>query len=378
MPRMPKPPGTRMPSTPPSNFAAPSTATSSASIAPDDDAGVVGDPGVVERLVDRLVGVAVADVLADDGDRHLAAGVADALDQLAPVVDLQGAGFQAQAPDQEVVEPIIEEAQGDLVNGEFLVALLDHGAALDVAEEGDLVLFIGADRVLRTANQDIRLNTDLAKGPHRVLCRLRLQLTGGPQVGDEGQVNVDAVFPADIEGELADRLQKGESLDVADRAADFGDDDVDVVGGQRADACLDLVGDVGNDLDRLALVELPLALLLDDGEVNLASGVVAVAGQGGVGEAFVVAQVEVGFRAVVQDVDLAVLVGAHGPGVDVDVRVELLEPHAQPPALQQQADGGTREPLAQRADHTPRHENMLGHQTLGPPWNRPRRTCARC
>ena len=34
----------------------------------DDHPGPVGDPGVVERLVDRLVGVAVLHVLADDGD----------------------------------------------------------------------------------------------------------------------------------------------------------------------------------------------------------------------------------------------------------------------------------------------------------------------
>ena len=44
-----------------------------------------------------------------------------------------------------------------------------------------------------------------------------------------------------------------------------------------------------------------------------------------VGEALVVAEVEVGFAAIVGDVDLAVLVRAHRAGVDVDVRVELLQ-----------------------------------------------------
>ena len=81
--------------------------------------------------------------------------------------------------------------------------------------------------------------------------------------------------------------------------------------GQLADGRLDLVGDVRDDLHGLAQV-LAAALLLDDRQVDLAGGVVAVAGQRGVGEPLVVAQVEVGLGAVVEHVDLAVLVGAHG------------------------------------------------------------------
>ena len=42
-----------------------------------------------------------------------------------------------------------------------------------------------------------------------------------------------------------------------------------------------------------------------------------------VDEALVVAQVEVGLRAVVGDEDLAVLVGRHRAGIDVEVGVQL-------------------------------------------------------
>ena len=44
-----------------------------------------------------------------------------------------------------------------------------------------------------------------------------------------------------------------------------------------------------------------------------------------VGEALVVAQVEVGLRAVLGDEHLAVLERAHRARIDVDVRVELLD-----------------------------------------------------
>ncbi len=58
----------------------------------DDHPGGMVDARVVERLINRLVGVAVADVLADDRDRHLVLGVDDAVHQVAPVVDVQRAG----------------------------------------------------------------------------------------------------------------------------------------------------------------------------------------------------------------------------------------------------------------------------------------------
>ena len=81
--------------------------------------------------------------------------------------------------------------------------------------------------------------------------------------------------------------------------------------GDLADAGLDLVGDVGDELDGLAEV-VAAALLADDGVEDLAGGQVVDAGEDAGGEALVVAEVEVGLGAVVEHVDLAVLVGRHG------------------------------------------------------------------
>ncbi len=130
------------------------------------------------------------------------------------------------------------------------------------------------------------------------------------------------------------------------------------------DRGLDLVGDVRDDLDGLAEV-FALAFLLDDGQINLAGGVVAIAGQGGVGEAFVMAQVEVGFGAVVEHVDFAVLIGAHGAGIDVDVGVEFLQADAQAAVFEEHADRGAGEPLAEGADDAAGDEDVLG-QAWGP------------
>ena len=72
------------------------------------------------------------------------------------------------------------------------------------------------------------------------------------------------------------------------------------------DALFDVVGDVGNRLDRAAQ-EVAVALSGDDSRVDLAGGDVVAARQVLVDEALVVSQVEIGFSAIVGDVTFAVL-----------------------------------------------------------------------
>src|SRR5215211_4344547 len=64
-----------------------------------------------------------------------------------------------------------------------------------------------------------------------------------------------------------------------------------------------------------------------------------------VGESLVVAEVEIGLRAVLGHEYLAVLERAHRPGVDVDVRVELLDLDPHPTADQEPTDRGRGDPL---------------------------------
>ena len=52
----------------------------------------------------------------------------------------------------------------------------------------------------------------------------------------------------------------------------------------------------------------------------------------------VVAEVEVGFGAVIGDENFAVLEGRHGAGVDVEIRIKLDQVDLEAAALQQTAD----------------------------------------
>ena len=102
---------------------------------------------------------------------------------------------------------------------------------------------------------------------------------------------------------------------------------------------------MGNDLDGFAEV-VAAAFLQNDLLVDAAGGVVVVAREGRVGEALVVAEVEVGLGAVVGDKDFAMLEGRHGAGIDVEVGVELHQVDAEAAALKQAADGSRSDTLA--------------------------------
>ena len=136
--------------------------------------------------------------------------------------------------------------------------------------------------------------------------------------------------------ELADRFEERQSLDVADRAADLHQDEIDAVIAV-AHEILDRVGDVRNDLDGGAEI-VAAALLGDDVLVDAAGGDVVHPVGRPAGEALVVAEIEIGLGAVVGHEDLAVLVRRHRAGIDVEVGVELAQPDLVAARLQQRPE----------------------------------------
>jgi hypothetical protein len=168
-------------------------------------------------------------------------------------------------------------------------------------------------------------------------------------------------FLAAFGADLADRLEEGQRLDVADRAADLHQADV-VTGGGIVDAALDLVGDVRDHLHGAAEV-VAAALLADHVLVDPAGGDGVLAAQARAHVALVVAEVEVGFGTVVGDVHLAVLERAHRARIDVDVGVELHHRHAQTARFEDGGQRGRGDALAERGHHAAgdEHERRPGN-----------------
>ena len=278
--------------------------------------------------------------------------------QLVPVGPVHVPEGQPQPAHHVGVQALAVQHLGDVVDRRR-VGRGDHGLLVHVAHQADLALQPRADRPVGPADDRVGLDADAAQRGHRVLGRLGLELAGRPDVGQQGHVQEEAPVPADLVPDLADRLQERLRLDVAHRAADLGDDDVGLRAAHGQDARLDLVGDVRDDLDGVAQV-VAAALLGDHAGVDLAGRHVGRAGQADVQETLVMAHVEVGLRAVVGDEDLAVLEGVHGAGVDVQVRVELLHVDPQTAQLQQPADAGSGEALAQAGGDSPGNEQVPG------------------
>ena len=217
--------------------------------------------------------------------------------------------------------------------------------------------------MVRAEDDDVRLDADPAELLDGVLGRLRLQLAGRGELGEQRDVDVQDVRPTDVLAHLADRLEERQALDVADRAADLDDDHVRVaLAGDARDPLLDLVGDVRDDLDRAAEV-VAAALLRDDGLVDAARRHVGQLGQVLVDEPLVVPEIEVRLGPVVGHEDLAVLVRRHRPRIHVDVRIQLEDGDGQAPGLEDPTDARGGDALPEGGGHASGHKDILRHRS---------------
>ena len=310
----------------------------------DVHAEPVLEAAVVQRLVQALVPVLISDVLADHVNGDFVGRVLDPVHQVGPRIHPRFRLRQVQAVQHDAIEAFGSEDERHFIDARDVLRR-DHRFLVHVAEQRDLLLDVLIEESVGAAEQNVGLNPDGAQVAHAVLGRLGLELAGRADEGHEREVDVERVLPADVLPELADGLDERQALDVADRAADLDQDDVDVPG-DGADRVLDFVGDVRDDLHRAAEI-VAAALLLDHLQVNLAGRPVVVARRHLVRETFVVTQIEVCLRSVVGDVHLAVLERAHRARVDVDIRIELLEGDLVAVPLEQRADGRRRESLAE-------------------------------
>ena len=213
---------------------------------------------------------------------------------------------------------------------------IGHG---DIAEHRDFSAVVFAEFVLGAANDDIGLNSDFTEFGYRLLGRLGFDFSGCANERKKSHVDEADVGSANFLGELTEGFEEKVPFDVPDSAANFGNDDIGVgiFSGGLLKAVFDFIGDVRDELDRGAKI-LSFTLIFDDVFEDLPRTQAVGLGKGAVGKSLVVSQVEIGFRSVVEDVDLAVLVGRHRAGIDIEIRIEFLEEDFQTPVFEQSSD----------------------------------------
>src|SRR4030095_5891837 len=88
------------------------------------------------------------------------------------------------------------------------------------------------------------------------------------------------------------------------------------------------------------------AFLQDHGLINLAACQIVVSREYAICESLVVTQIEISFRAVVEHVNLAVLKRIHCSGINVEIRIKLLENYPQPARFEQCTERGCSQTFA--------------------------------
>ena len=171
----------------------------------------------------------------------------------------------------------------------------------------------------------------------------------------------EAVFPPHLQRDLPCRLDKGLGFNVTYSAADFCDDHIRIrLIADAVHKILYFICDVRDDLHRRAEI-LAAALFVENVPIHLAGGEVGELVEVFVDEALIVAEVKVGLRAVLGDVHLAVLIGTHRAGVNVDIRVKLLRGDLEAARLEQTTERGGSDALAKPGDDAAGHKNVLSH-----------------
>ena len=147
------------------------------------DAHIIGDAAVSQGLGQGFIGIDQAGVFADDGDAHLALGLADALDDGLPASQVRrGLVGDAEARQNLGVEAGLVIADRHLIDGVHIERRYDRLLA-HIAEQGDLVALRLGQFTFGAAQQDVGLDADAAQLLHRMLGRLGLEFARRLEIG---------------------------------------------------------------------------------------------------------------------------------------------------------------------------------------------------
>mmetsp|Transcript_49930 Transcript_49930/g.99399 ORF Transcript_49930/g.99399 Transcript_49930/m.99399 type:complete len:615 (-) Transcript_49930:262-2106(-) len=322
--------------------------------------------GVVERLRDGEVGVRQVCILAHYGNSHWHVERVDELGEGTPLIPQVGTWAREQLEArQHVVGHVlgVEEHRHAVDVGEVVYSKAVLGR--HVAEVCKLLFGRLAERLRGAADEEIWGEASGAQILHAVLRRLSLLLTNRAEDGHQGDMEEEDVVAANAELELAESLDEGHGLDVADCAAKLNDAHVGLARqsvsghlGDPFDPLHDGVGHVRDHLHGLAQV-IAAPLLLQALLVDLARGDVVVACEGELVETLVVPQIEVHFPAVVESKHLAVLKRRHRTGVYVEVRVNLNRGHSVARRAHEHTDRRGGHAFAEAGDNAAGHDNVL-------------------
>src|SRR5271166_6565882 len=143
---------------------------------------------VYQRFLQRLVGILILDVLADDSDRDRILRVINAVHNVFPLGEVAVLCFHTQIFQDQRVHTFIREHQRHFIYRSHIFGR-DYSFFLHVAEERNFRLQLFRQEAVGTAKQNVRLNSDAEQFLHGMLRGLGLQLLRSRDKWDERHVH---------------------------------------------------------------------------------------------------------------------------------------------------------------------------------------------
>src|SRR5690242_14910400 len=157
-------------------------------------------------------------VFADDGDCHAPLGLLDQVDNLVPSVELGRGGVEAEMLTDLPVEAFGMVGAGYGINRVYIERRNDP-ALPQITEQRNLFARGRGNRALAAAQQNVWLNAEAEQFLRGMLSRLGLELARRGDPRHQCQMHKEDALASELVAELANRLEKRQALDVADRAA---------------------------------------------------------------------------------------------------------------------------------------------------------------
>ena len=284
-------------------------------------------------------------VLADQADGYGLFQMPDLFYQILPFIKIRLACLQVQLPADDVGKVLLFQHQRSLV--EMLQSSVFHYAvSLDVAEESQLVKYVLFQGSVAAKDQNVGVYAQPLKDLYRMLSRLARMFLAAFKIGDKGHMNIQGISRSNFQSDLPYGFKERLAFNVSNCASDLTDEDVRIIVPYCGiDEFLDLIGDVGNDLNRLAQIFSP-AFLIQDIPVYSARGEIGISVQIFVDESFIVTEIQIGFSTVFGNEHFAMLVRRHGSRVNIDVGIKFLRGDFKASGFQKTAKGSGSNALA--------------------------------
>lgn len=285
---------------------------------------------MLEGLDNGHVRVLEGDVLADEDDLDRVDQAVVAGSQLPPSPAQIPAKvllwLQAETALEKVDHALLLKEKRDVISG-FDVVHAENLVVSYVAEHGELA-DDGWFEALRTScGNHVWYKTETSEILDGSLSRLCLLLASDDRY--ETDVDKSKVVLTDSELKLSECLYKGSRLNVSNCSAELDDADlwretcrVDWLSCYAKKPILNGICEVWYDLDSLSEV-VTATFLFNDFGVNFASGDVVITTESDVEVSLVVAQVEICFTAIVENIDFSVFCGCHCSCINVHVWINF-------------------------------------------------------